>query len=170
MVDQTDTSNDVIILPADKTLMQKLGGVSLDVLLSPDAVKKAETVLATASEDLYLDCVKAAAELRSVADASEKNKKAFAAASRAKIISLAFAIKAKAGQCGYTLVAALAKSLHTRCEEIPAEQTTLAALKIIAWHAQSIEKLLTLNVDGDGGEMGKAIMAEIEKLKLSPET
>jgi hypothetical protein len=166
MANNDDPSDDVTVLAADQSLLRKLGNINLDKVLSPEAIEKAEAVITDASDGLYVDCLKEADKLESVVD-QFKSRALDVEHHLKKIISSSFSIKAKAGQSGYDLVSLLAKSLHVRCEEMLAEQVTPSALKIIAWHAQSIKQLLVLNVKGDGGKVGEAILAEIEKLKFA---
>ena len=39
------------------------------------------------------------------------------------------------------------------------------ARDVIEWHIQSIGKILTLDIKGDGGAIGEALNAELAKLK-----
>lgn len=165
MIDTNDAADNAIILPADKTLLNKLGGVDLDKVFSPENVQKAEVVLKDAEEVLYLDCLADSVKLQSMIAQLEKSGKTVEQIG--KVVLLAFGIKNKAGQSGYDLIAALAKSLQIRCEEITPEQATPTALKLIDWHVQSIARLLAAKSKGDGGETGKAILAQIEGVKLA---
>jgi hypothetical protein len=166
MENANDSPENIAILPPDKTLLNKLGAGNLDKIMSPEAIKKAETVITNASGDLYQECMTESAKLQLLTAHLESSDKNIGPKLK-KIVSVAFGIKSKAAQSGYNLVSALAKSLHMRCEEMTMEQTTPAAIKIIAWHAQSIAQLLALKVKGEGGEIGKAIIAELERIKLS---
>ncbi len=157
--------DDVLILPADKALKNKLGDLNLDELFSPDIIQVAERVISSASLDLYSECIKESAKLHFLVSefgiAGNDNPPDLK-----KIISVAFALKTKAGQLGYDLVAELAKLLHTGCEEVSEEKVTAAAHKIIRWYAQSIAQLLYAKVEGDGGEIGKEILSEAEGINL----
>ena len=158
-----DLSSDAIIIPADWSLMKKLGGVSLDKVFSSEVIKTAEQVVVSASAGFYSECVTKSAKLQFLAE-SFKSAGNDNAPNLKKIASVSFALKTNAGQSGYALVAALAKSLHTFCEEMKADQVTSSTRKLIHWHAQSITQLLDAKVKGDGGELGTAILAETERI------
>jgi hypothetical protein len=161
-----DQLDDAIILMADTSLLRKIGGIDLDKALSPEAIKKAEVIIADASDELYVDCVDEAAKLQPMVDRL-RNNGADVGQSLTRIIATAFSIKSKAGQSGYDLVSALAKSLHVRCEEMSAEQMTPTALEIIAWHVQGLRQILALRIKGNGGKHGEAILAELKKLEVA---
>ena len=164
--DFADSADEAIILAADHSLSRKCGGGVLDRVLSLDAIKKAEAFIASSANGLYLDCVGEAAKLQMLASHLTSGG-ADAEQYLTKIIASSFAIKAKAAQSGYDLVSTLAKSLLLRCEEITAKQITPTTLKIIVWHAESIRRILELNIKGLGGEAGKALLIEIDRLKLA---
>ncbi len=155
-------TEEAVILPPDKTLLRKVGGVNLDIVLSPKAIEKAQAIIANASEELYLDCVSASVKLLAAASLIESSQNL--GSKIQKIIPLAFIIKNEAAQSGYDLISTLAESLQKTCETLDVEAAKPSDLRIILWHAESIVKLLTLKVKANGGEIGEEIMAEIEKL------
>jgi len=161
-----NNSDDAVILEADQTLMRKLGGVSLDKIISTDAIKSAEGIISNAASSLYDDCLKESESLQTITAQLEKTPQLDEATTK-KIIDVSFAIKSKAGQSGYDLVSALAKSLHLFCEGMPNTHSETSALKIIIWHMKSIRQLLAANMRGIGGSVGTAIMTEMEKLKTA---
>ena len=158
--------NEAVILDADHSLMRKLGNVPLDKILTPQAVQKAEAVITEAADTFYLDCVQEAGKLRALTEKLD-NRHSDNSALLKDIVAISFAIKTKAAQSGYTLIAEIAKSLHLFCEEWTARSLTDSALKIIRWHEQSIRQLTATKITGAGGEIGKNILAELEKLRLA---
>jgi hypothetical protein len=153
---------DVEILPADRKLLNKLGGAKLDAILSSQAVQKADEVLSNAADDLYLDCVSESVKLQALAAQFQNpdNRRA----KLGKIVSVAFRIKNKSSQGGYDLIATLAESLQIRGETCLGDPDQ-SVVRVILWHVQSIAQLLALKVKADGGEVGKAILAEVQKLR-----
>ncbi len=166
MADLGDPADEAVILAADRSLLRKFGGGLLDRALSPEAIKKAEAFISSASNVLYLDCMDEAARLQPMVGLLGKGG-LDAERSLKRIIATSFAIKSKAGQSGYDLVSTLAKSLLLRCEELSAAQITPSTLKIITWHAQSIKRILELNIKGLGGEAGRALLVEIDRLRVA---
>lgn len=166
----TDKKNaapdDVIVLEADQSMMRKLGGISLDKIISTDAIKSAETIISSAASSLYDDCVKEGNNLQGIAVQLEQSGKLDATTTK-KIIDISFSIKAKSGQSGHDLISALAKSLHLFCEDALASHSGESGIKIILWHMKSIRQLLAANTRGTGGPIGTAIIAEMEKLKAA---
>jgi len=165
--DQEQPADDVTVLKADKTLFNKLGGANLDEILSPEKIKKAETVIREASGDFYSECVVDAAKLKTLVGQVERRDGNLQSKIK-KIVDVAFGIKNKAAQSGYNLIAALAKSLHVRCEALAEQPLNQAEIKIIAWHSESIERLLNLKIEGDGGDVGQAILGELKKIERAP--
>lgn len=165
MSDDINTSDDVTILPADYSLLRKLGGVSLESILTPEAIRHAEAAIAESAGAFRAECVDEAAKLRTLVVGLKKGGDG-AAAGLERIAAGSFAIKTKAAQGGLELVSTLAGSLQNVCEKIKRSELTPPVLKIIEWHIQSLTKMLTLNVRGDGGQVGKAILAEMGKLPV----
>ena len=164
MSDESDSPNKVTILAADYSMLRKLGGISLDKILSPEVIKEAETIITGASSELYNDCVDTVAKLQASVDRL-KERGGITDSTLKDIISDAFSAKTKAGLAGFDLVAALAKSLQILCEQVTITELATATIQIIEWHMQSIGQLLALKVKGDGGQAGKEILSEIERLK-----
>jgi hypothetical protein len=163
MADEVNSTDDVTVLAADRSLLRKLGGASLGVILSPEVIKRAEGAITDAADGLYSDCVDEGVRLRVLVDSLKQGGDA-AFPLLKNVVTAAFSTKTKAGLAGLDLVAALAKSLQILCEKMTASELTPATLQVIEWHVQSIGQLLSLRVKGDGGQVGKAILAEIDKL------
>lgn len=161
MADPTEEEDEATIIKADYTLMRKFGGASLDKVFSSEAIQEAQKTIAAVSDDFYRECVEDGKKLQSLVTSLKANA---SAATLQNIADTAFSAKVKAGQGGFELIAALAKSLQDVCEKTPAAELTPAAIQIVEWHVQSIGRLLSLKIAGDGGEAGKAILEEIEKL------
>ena len=157
---QDDPQDEVVFLAPDFSLRQKIGTSDLDKILSVEVIQKAEKIIADSSDAFYGECVEDIGKLTAIAarlQAGSRNAALFN-----DLISVAFAVKVKAGQAGFSLVAALAKSLHTICENSTADK--MPALPIIVWHVGSISEIMRRRIMGLGGDAGKAILAEIEKL------
>lgn len=157
-------AGDILILPPDLDLKNKLKGISLDAILSEDILDQAQALLTEANEDLHTDCIAASSRLQVLSPQLVRAGTNTLPVLR-KMAALAFDIKSKAGQCGYTLISELAKSLQRLCENISEEKTNQKYKKIIRWHIRSIARLLAQKVKGRGGPAGEAILAEIEKIK-----
>ncbi|MDD5585881.1 MAG: hypothetical protein PHY92_02855 [Alphaproteobacteria bacterium] len=159
----TDSEDDVKILPPDRALQEKLGGVNLDQLFSPQVVVAAQQVIVQSSDRLLDESVSEMERLeraaRALAAAPDKATQVLP-----EIIASSFSLKSKAGLSGYELVAAVAKSLHLRCEEYGAANLTAANLEMIRWHVESLKRLLPLKVKGLGGPIGEEILAELTKI------
>jgi len=161
MADLNEEEDEAIIVKADYTLLRKFAGASLDKIFSPEAISAAEKAITDAAGGLYAECVEEGKKLQTLV---ARLKEGPSAATLQDLIDTAFSAKTKAGLAGFDLVAALAKSLQILCEKTSLAELVPATIQIIEWHIQSISQLLTLKVKGNGGEAGKAILAEIEKL------
>jgi hypothetical protein len=160
-----DTPNDEVkILPPDRSLQKKLGGVSFDQIVPPEAVAEAQEILTQSADDFGVECI---VEIRHLEDAMIRLGSVPDETSQIlrEVIISAFAIKVKAGLGGYDLIAMLAKSLHLRCERLGDANATPANMTILKWHIQSMRQLLELRVKGLGGPVGEAIIAELAKLE-----
>jgi len=156
------TQDDVTILAPDFSLLRKIGGERLDYIVSSTTIQRAENVIIGASNELYSECRVNMREISAIVPflkANETNTKIVH-----KIVSLAFAVKVKSAQGGYDLIAALAKSLLSYCEEKEASSLMPSTITVITWHVDSINELMHHKMRGMGGEVGQAILLEIEKL------
>lgn len=160
---EKDTA-DVVVLPADKSLFNKIGGVSLDKIIPQQLIQKADSVIADASDELYLDCIAESVKLQALVSQLSLSDPNIGPRLK-RIVSAAFGIKNRASQSGYTLVASLAESLQTHCESVDVAALTPNVLRIVVWHAHSIAQLLAKKVRADGGDVGKAILAEVQKIR-----
>ncbi|MDD4616593.1 MAG: hypothetical protein PHW76_05695 [Alphaproteobacteria bacterium] len=161
------TAEDVVILAADKTLLKKLGNTKLDAVFGPQAIEKAQAAINSAAEGLYIECMSESVNLEVMAAQLEQASVAEVLGPKVKkLVSVAFKIKSKSAQSGYGLVATLAESLQKICESIVPEKVTPSVVKILIWHSRSISHLLMAKVKADGGAMGKAILAEVQKIKI----
>lgn len=156
--------DDVQIIPADYSLLHKIGVTNLDIIFSVKAAQRAEDVVQAAVDEFYAECVTDGDALK---DCVKQLKIAPATLQESlyQVATLAFDMKTKAAQAGYDLVASLAKSLHILCEESENLLPPATMIEIIEWHQNSINRLLTLKLKGNGGPFGQAILAEIEKLQ-----
>jgi hypothetical protein len=156
----SEAEDDVTVMDADYSLLNKIGAGNLDKVLSPEAIRKAEKVVIAAAADFYEECKAESQRLKQVSTGVKQPEDLI------PIITTAFAVKVKAGQCKFDLVAALAKSLHLLCEAPPRPLSPFF-FKLIDWHAMSIDRILALKVNGQGGPVGKAILAEIAKIGVA---
>lgn len=155
---------DVKILPPDYSLKRKIGNVNLDQILSPNVVQAAQEIISQSSGQFENE---AFSEIETLGKAVAALRADFAQARALlpDIIASSFSLKAKAGLGGYDLVSVIAKSLYLYCEQLDPAQVGEGTLTIILWHAQSMKKLLDQKIQGDGGPIGTAILAELEKIK-----
>jgi hypothetical protein len=161
MPDKDD--DQVKIFEPDRTLMAKVGYGNLDRLLSPQAVADAERVIAKSSDQFAEEGQASWRDVKAAFATLQKNPEQ---ASRLlqPLIDAAFSARIKMGQGGYDLIAALAKSLQLHCESIKDKPPASRNMAIMAWHIGSIDRLLKDRVKGIGGDAGKAILAELERL------
>lgn len=168
MANPPETDSKVTILPPDRSLQKKIGTADLGRILSPEAIGKAQDVIASAA-DAFLQESLAETEklenlLQSLEDSKEKNREALR-----NMTAAAFNLRSKAGLGGYDLVANLARSLHRYGEQIAETQAAAVNTALMAWHIDSIKRLLNLGVKGMGGELGAAIMVELNRLNTPPD-
>jgi hypothetical protein len=163
MADALNPDDKVKILPPDRTLQQKIGTANLDQLLSPQVVEDAQQVIVRSSDQLLDESI---AEMKKMVLAAQSLSAAPDKARQAlrEVTASAFSLKAKAGLGGYDLISLLAKSLNQRCEQIGDSVVAVAQLPVLKWHVESLERLLSLKVKGMGGQVGEAILKELEKL------
>lgn len=158
-----NSQDDVKIYEPDRTLHTKIGNANLDQILTPQIVEEAQTTI-TKSADQFID------ETTPVIQELEQACKALRGAPNnvdpilKKIVDAAFSIKTKTGLGGYDLVASLAKSLQLQAEQVLGKPLASKNVEIIQWHVDSINQLFATKMKGGGGEMGKAIMAELNRL------
>jgi hypothetical protein len=157
-----DKAEEVEILPPDTTLLTKVGLHNITSLFTDKAEATAQAMLEASKGDFRQEMLAEfqllEKEFWSIADASADCK-----ASLVCMTELAFSIKAKSGLADYKLVSALAKSLYLYCEACSVPFTGKSR-DVIDWHIQSIGKILKLDIKGDGGAIGEALNAELEKL------
>lgn len=158
------SSEDVTILPPDKSLYIKIGKPNLDMVFSAEIMQSAQQAIVEAAGSLIDEAKEELAKLKVAASELEKAPQR-AAQFLPVIISHAFNTKSRTGLGSYTLVSEISKSLQNYCEGIAPENFSSKDRDIIKWHIQSMEMLVAKNVKGDGGEFGKAIMDEIQRLQ-----
>ena len=158
-----DKADQVKIHAPDRSLHAKIGHANLDQILTPQIIKAAESKIAASSEKFLDDSLEAMQELeRSFAVLHQAPMET--AAHLPIIINAAFSMKTKTGFVGYDLVWAVAKSLQIFCEIRTGKACTTKDFEIMRWHISSIKQLFDGKIKGDGGAVGAAILAEIERL------
>ena len=100
--------DEVEILPPDKSLLAKIGVQNLSAVFDARAEAKAQQVIGSASDGFREEMLVEFAELQ----AAVRGMSLQAGAPLARVIELAFSIKAKAGLAEYKLVSEIAKSLY----------------------------------------------------------
>jgi len=164
MAGEDDREQEARILPPDYSLWEKIGSVNLDLIFTPHAIEEAQRAITEKSRDL-LDEV--ASDMKSL-DRAWKELSSSPDRWRGifpNIVSAAFAIKTKAGLGDCELIATVSKSLQLFCEQPGRHGLSERDIEIIAWHVDSIKRLVALKISGSGGDLGKAILAEMEKIK-----
>lgn len=163
---ENDTKN-VKILPADKSLQRKLGNASLDQILSPAAVSNAQKVIDTSADSFHEECLSDLATLAELA-INLKTGTIDGQTALSDIAHTAFSIKSMARIGSFTLAGTIADSLNIFAENRASLATSPSTISIIEWHINSLNKILRSKLQGDGGEVGKLILQEIEKINPKP--
>lgn len=163
MADNNQNIDEVRILPPDMALLKKLGAVMLDSLFSSAAIEKAQEKIGEAAEDFFTESTENFIQLETTAREFFKdpilNKNLLN-----DIIARSFALKTQAGLGDFHLAAALANSLHARCEALGDANMTPTNVAIMKWHIDSLKQILPLRIKGNGGDAGEAILAELKNL------
>jgi hypothetical protein len=165
MADKNPDSDEVRIFQPDTALKEKLGpNASFDQIVSPQAIAAAQDVITQSSDDILAALKADLMRLQHGVDRLAAGQAAEAALQ--PVIEAAFAIKSKAGLCGYPFASALAKSLHVFCELDTIRTQPLAAksIQIIRSQAAGLRTVFTNKITGDGGKVGAAILGELQKL------
>ena len=163
MSDEPNADDGVRIIPPDLTLKKKLGGTSLDRILSPQAVEAAQQVIAGASDQFLEACVaevdKLELAVQKLAAAPDQCRSLMR-----EVIDFTFSLKANAGLGGYDLISLLAKSCHQRGELLSEAGVLMpATLLVLKWYVESLKRMLAIKVKGmGGGAVGVAILAELK--------
>lgn len=157
------TNDRVKISPPNKTLHHKIGFIKLDSVFTPDLIAEAEKSIKEVGDAFMEESI---ALLKTMQQANEELQKNPTGKDRYLpiIVESSFSMKSKIGANGYTLIASLAKSMQLFCERMQKAQLNSQGLDIIKWHIASIAVLLKNNLKGDGGEIGKEILAQLKKL------
>jgi chemotaxis protein histidine kinase CheA len=164
MAETTTDSNEVKILPPDKSLLKKLGNVNLDQIFLDKVVETAQKVITNSSDTLFTEALSGIQQLTQFAKTLRATPNQ-AAEIKPQITSAAFSIKSSAGMAGYVLVGAIAKSLNLVCEKTGAKEITATNIQIILWHIDSLQKVASLKIKGDGGAAGEALHKELESIE-----
>jgi hypothetical protein len=158
-----DKEDDVLIYEPNRTLKEKLGpNVTFAQVVTPQAIEEAEKVIVQAVDKIFSDNMEELAKLDKLMQFI-----AFAppgAPILKEMSAAAFAIKCKAGLCGYDFAAVLAKSLHLFCEGLIGKKFAAKEKEIVACHVKGLTTVFASRIKGDGGEIGKAIIRELEWL------
>lgn len=156
------TIDDVTIYEPDKSLLVRVGVTNLDSIFTPQVIASGQKVIQDSSTQFTEETHRQAEELSQIY-AQFKASSSFAFPIAA-VIDLAFSLRACAGLAQYNLIASLAKSLFDYSKALMGKVSEKETA-VIEWHVVSISQLLALKIKGDGGEMGKAILAEINRLR-----
>ncbi len=155
---------EVQILPQDYTLKKKIGpGVDIRDILQPEIIEKSQELIGEGRPE-FLEEVKI--ELASLDTAYQAAMENLSASDAGKHISelrrAAFSIKSKAGTFGFDLATAVAKSLYTFCDRHwrPEENH----MTVLAKHIETLQVIFSQNIEGDGGEIGRNLLADMQKL------
>lgn len=165
MANTNSETNDVRVFQPDMSLKQKLGtNVSFDQVVTAEVVTSAEEVIVTSSGDILAGLLEDLGRLQLAVAPLKAN--SVGSTTLADVIAAAFAIKSNAGLCGYPFASSLAKSLHVYCEIETARAQPLSekSLKIIRTQVAGLNTIFANKITGDGGQIGAAILGELNKL------
>lgn len=163
---ETSSDDGVQVFAPDKSLLAKTGLTSLDSIFTPQVIASAQQVIDESSSQFADEAFRQADDLMRMC--AELKASPESGACLQSITDLAFALRTSSALSDYKLVAALAKSLFDLCKALGASVGTAVGTKeiaIIEWHVGSITQFLSQRVAGDGGEKGKAIIAELQRLQ-----
>ena len=160
-----DNADDEVKIFSPDTSLQNKIGPDIDTVLSPQAVAAAQVVI-TQSEDTFLEESFVQLERLVVCNKTIQASPKTALQSIPSMIDIAFSLRSQTGVAGYQLVSALSKSLYLHCELLKSDLST-RDLNLIQWHVATIQQLLKGKMKGNGGDLGKVILAEIEKLRVT---
>lgn len=156
---------EVKIFAPDRALKEKIGNdMTFDQVVTPQVVEAAQNVIVQAAGDILttvlieLEHVQAAAAKLAVGMDGDT--------ALSPMIEAAFAIKSKAGLCGYPFASQLAKALHVFCEldAVKNQPITMKSLDIIRSQVAALSTVFSQKLTGDGGKVGMAILAELQKV------
>jgi hypothetical protein len=158
-----DKGDEILIYEPNRTLKEKLGpNVTFAQAVTPQAIEEAEKVIVQAADKIFGDNMEELTKLDKLMQSI-----AFApptAQILREMSAAAFAIKSKAGLCGYDFAAVLAKSLHLFCEGLAGKKFAATEKEIVACHVKGLTTVFASRIKGDGGEIGQTIIRELERL------
>jgi HPt (histidine-containing phosphotransfer) domain-containing protein len=158
-----ESEPEVKIHEPDKSLLHKIGAHNLDRIFSPEVIQSAEKIIQDSADIFVDDSLKQMQQLEGAFEVLRK-------APEAKILPLqtiidrSFSVKSQAGLSGYPLVAAVARSLQLFAEQLLVTALTVRDMAVIQWHCATITQLLSARMKDEGGAVGEAIKAEMEKV------
>lgn len=161
MDDKSDQNSDVKIYAPDTSLQKKIG-VDINALFSDQVIAEAQTLITQSADQFWEGSLSLLKDLTKIA-AQIKERPEVGLSLMPLMVNSSFMLRAEAGQAGYDLAATLAKSLQFQCQQ-KKERLASKDLNLIQWHVDSLGQILQGGVKGDGGEVGKVIMAELERL------
>ncbi|MBV8061804.1 MAG: hypothetical protein JO126_03640 [Alphaproteobacteria bacterium] len=158
------TDDGVKIYAPDMTLKKKLGpGVTFESVVTPQVMQAAEKVFADAQANIMQELEN---EMQSLVSAYDQLGIGSPPTKLQTIGALAFAVKSKAGICGFGFASDLARSLNVYCEmdHVRGNPLTPRTVEIISCHVRGLQLIFTHNMVGDGGAVGAEIMQELARL------
>jgi hypothetical protein len=163
-----DDDNEVRVFQPDIALKEKLGpNTSFDQVITSKVIDAAQDVIAKSSDEILATLKQELTRLQQITQGLKPGD--LGEATLKPVIEAAFAIKSKAGLCGYSFASSLAKSLHVYCEldTVQTQPLTEKSLKIIQAQIAGLKTIFANKITGDGGAVGGAILGELQKLSES---
>ncbi len=156
----------VVIRPPSFVLKEKIGSdMTFAQITTPQVIKQAEEAIEQSAETVLADNIVDLVRLNKLAGALTPDETGGTALK--ELIDAAFAIKSKAGMCGYPFASLLAKSLHNLCEleSVRKEKLSPRLIRIIQCHVEGLKTVFAQKITGNGGQTGIAILAELRRLR-----
>jgi len=144
-------------------LKKKLGDDKIERLISPAKVKKAKAIIEDGKKTFGPEVLEDVELLKNnfyeyMADlAGEKESAAFI-----KMVDLALNIKSCSTIYGYDLATSVAKSLFEFLTIY--KSTGLSDFRTLHVHIDALQTIFSKNITGEGGKLGKELLAELETL------
>jgi hypothetical protein len=154
--------DEVQIIAADYSLKKRIGeNLDLRVILSAENIESVQQVVTRYQKDFIIWVEKDMTTIMQSLRYTEQNlSKSIPYITKMK--KAAFAIKSQAGTFGFDLASKVARSLEMFCEkDFRYEEGQLVVLRK---HVETLRTILSQQIGGDGGQMGKDVMSALDAL------
>lgn len=149
------------IFEPDFALKEKIGGINIEKLITPEVVKAAEEIINQGkerfAEEILTDIRGLRNSYREFSKDADMNTGSFG-----QMVDTALNIKSCGGMYGYDLATEVAKSLFEFCMEM--DHFDNKSLQIINIHIDALEKIFAYKIMGLGGKKGEEVLSDLAKL------